>query len=147
MSNLNTIFDVIAGRPPHDYSALEGNFAQKSGETPILTEGMIVKVAAASHVPVVTKFTSQNVGDTITDDYPWLVIEGMDQSDAAIAKKVTCLLLKTGVIAKIPTSGSFAIGDLVYTNNGVPTKVDAAQQAFGVVIEVNSTSNFIVVAC
>ena len=147
MSNLNSLFDILGGRAPHDSSAMEGNFIQASGESPILSEGMIVKVTAATHLPYATKLTSGNVSNIVQDDYPWIVIEGMDQSDAALANRVTCLLLKTGVVAKIPTGGSFAIGDLVYANAGVTTKVNAAQQAFGQVIEVNTTGGYIVVAC
>lgn len=148
MSQLNSLFDILAGLPPHGKSALEYNFKQKAGEDPILIEGMIAKVDNESGVPVLTKLTSPNVGATTPPAYPWLVIEGMDTSDAATANKVTALALKSGVIFKVATStpGSFAVGDLVYANAGIVAKVTAAQQAIGQVIEVNTTSGYLIIA-
>jgi hypothetical protein len=147
MSNLNSVFDVISGLPPNGKSALDDNFEQKSGESPVLSEGMIVAVEDQSGTPVVSKMTSANNGATVVPDYPWLVIAGMDQSDAAVANKVTCLALKSGVIFKVATVVSFTIGDLAYANAGVVAKVDASQQAIGQVIEVNSTAGWVVIAC
>lgn len=148
MSQLNSIFNVLAGLPPHGKSALESNFKQKANESPILVEGMIAKIANESGVPVLTKLTSANIGATIVPDYPWLVIEGMDATDAATANKVTALALKSGVIFKVAhaSPGSFAVGDLVYSNAGVLAKVNAAQQAVGQVLEVDATAGYLVVA-
>lgn len=148
MSQLNSLFDVLAGLPPHGKSALEYNFKQKDVESPILVEGMIAKVANEAGVPVLTKLTSANIGATLPPDYPWLVIEGMDTSDAAVANKVTALALKSGVVFKVATAspGSFAVGDLVYANAGILAKVDAIQQAIGEVLEVNATTGYLIVA-
>lgn len=149
MSQLNSLFDVIAGFPPQCKSALDENFKQKAGEAPILTEGMIAKVVNEAGVPVLTKLTSANVGDTIPPDYPWMVIEGMESTDAAFVKKVTAVAMKSGAIFKVPhaTPGGFAVSDLVYANAGVLAVVNAAQQAVGQVIEVNATAGYIVIAC
>jgi len=148
MSQLNSLFDVLAGLSPHGKSALEYNFKQKASESPILVEGMIAKVANEAGVPVLTKLTSANVGSTTPPDYPWLVIEGMDTSDAVTANKVTALALKSGVVFKVATAspGSFAVGDLVYANAGVIALVNAAQQAIGQVIEVNATAGYLIIA-
>jgi len=149
MSQLNSLFDVIAGFPPQCKSALDENFKQKAAESPVLTEGMVAQVNNEAGLPVLTKLTSANVGDTTPPDYPWMVIEGMDSTDAAFVNKVTAVAMKSGAIFKVPhaTPGSFSVGDLVYANAGVLTKVDAAQQAVGQVIEVNTTAGYIVVAC
>lgn len=149
MSNLNSLFDVLAGLPPVGKSALEGNFKQKAGESPVLTEGMIAKVVNETGTPVLTKLTSANIGGHTAIDYPWLVIEGADTSDAATANKLTALALKSGVIFKVAHAGAagFAVGDLVYSNAGVLAKVTAVQQAVGQVIEVNTTSLYLIVAC
>ena len=151
MSNLTSLFDVLAGRPPHDRSAMEGDFEQKAAESPVLSEGMIVKIedkAGASGTPVVTKLTSGDASATVAQDYPWVVIEGMDMTDTQVAKKVCCLACKSGVIFKVATAGSFTIGDLVYSLAGVLTKVAAHphdNQAVGQVIGVGT--GYIVVAC
>lgn len=149
MSKLNSLFDVVAGFPPQCKSALEENFKQKAGESPALVEGMVAKVVNEAGVPVLTKLTSANVGDTTPPDYPWMVIEGMDTTDAAFVNKVTAVAMKSGAVFKVPhaTPGGFAVGDLVFANAGVLTKVNAAQQAVGEVIEINTTAGYIVVAC
>ncbi len=147
MSNLNSVFDVIAGLPPNGKSALEDNFEQKSGESPVLSEGMVVAVENQAGTAVVSKLTSANNGATVVPDYPWLVTQGMDQSDAAVANNVACVALKSGAIFKVATVVSFTIGDLAFANAGVIAKVAAAQQAIGQVIEVNSTAGWVVIAC
>ena len=134
MSNLNSKFDVLAGLPPHGRSAMEGNFKQKAAESPIIIEGMLVAVEDEAGVPVVSKLTSANTDATA--DYPWLCIQGMDQSDAAFVDKVTCLGVKSGLIFKVETAVAFTIGDLAYANAGVVAKVAATQQAIGQVIGV-----------
>ena len=148
MSNLNSVFDVLAGLPPHGKSALEGNFKQKDAESPELTEGMVAEVVDESGVPVLTKLTSATVGATTPPDYPWLIVQGADQSDAAFSGKLMALAMKSGLIFKVATAVSFAVGDLVYANAGVLAKVTGAnEQAIGQVIEVNDTAGWIVVAC
>lgn len=144
MSNLNSLFDVIAGLPPNGVSAMETNFPQKATPTATLIEGMVCKVVNQSGDAVVDALTSGNQSDA--PDYPWLVIEGMDQSDSAFAKQVTVVAMKTGLIFKVATAGSFAVGDLVYANVGVLTKVAANQQPVGQVIEVSTAGGYIVVA-
>lgn len=149
MSQLNSLFDVVAGFPPQCKSALEENFKQKTGESPALTEGMVAKVVNESGAPVLTKLTSANISDTTPPDYPWMVIAGMDATDAAFANKVTAVAMKSGAIFKVPhaTPGSFAVGDLVYANAGVLAVVTAAQQAVGQIIEINTTAGYVVIAC
>jgi len=134
MSNLNSKFDVLAGLPPHGRSAMEGNFKQKAAESPIVTEGMLVAVENEAGVPVVSKLTSANTD--AAPDYPWLCVQGMDQSDAAFANRVTCLGVKSGLIFKVETVVAFTIGDLAFANAGVVAKVAATQQAIGQIIGV-----------
>jgi hypothetical protein len=104
-------------------------------------------VESATGDPVVSKLTSANVGATVLPDYPWLVVQGMDQSDAQTANSVTCLALWTGVVVRFPTGGTFAIGDLVHADTGAVTKTTGAEQSFGTVINVNSSAGYIDVAC
>jgi len=144
MSNTNSQFQVLAGRRPKGNSAMEGNFPQKAVPTATLTEGMFAAVENAGGVAVIDALTSGNMG--AVPDYPWLVIQGMDQSDTAFVDNVTCLATTSGLVCKIDTTASFDVGDLVYSNAGVVTKVDASQQAIGQVIEANATADYIVVA-
>lgn len=144
MSNLNSLFDVLAGLPPHGRSAMENNFKQKSGETPAIVEGMVVAVENEAGVPVVSKLTSAAVGGA--PDFPWLCIQGMDQSDAVFVDKVSVLSMKSGLIFKVETALTFAVGDLVYANAGVITKVAGTEQAVGQVIEAPSASGYVIVA-
>jgi len=146
MSQLNSVFNVLAGLSPHGKSALEANFKQKASESPILVEGMIGKIANEAGVPVLTKLTSANNGDTTPPDYPWLVIEGADTTDAAVANKLTALALKSGVIWKVATGLTLAVGDLVYASSGVVAKVTGSEQAIGLVIEVSSAGGWVVIA-
>lgn len=144
MSNLNSKFDVLAGLSPHGRSAMENNFKQKAAESPVIVEGMIVEVEDESGTPVVTKLTSANVG--AAPDFPWLCIQGMDQSDAAFVDNVAVLSMKSGLIFKVETALSLAIGDLVYANAGVVTKIAGSEQAIGQVIEAPSGSGYVVIA-
>jgi hypothetical protein len=145
MSNLNSKFDVVAGFSPHGKSAMDNNFKQKDAESPIIVEGMIVAVEDESGVPVVSKLTSAAVGTGL--DYPWLCIQGMDQSDAAYVDKVTVLAVKSGVIFKVETSESFTIGDLCMADAGVLKPLTVAnEQAIGQIIDVNSAAGWVVVA-
>lgn len=146
MSNLGSLFDVLAGLDPHGRSAMENNFKQKATPTATLVEGMIAAVEDASGEAVVDVLTSGAVA--AAPDYPWLVIQGMDQSDAQFVDNVACLAVKTGVIFKVETAESFAVGDLAYADAGVLKKIIASsdKQCIGQVIEVNSTAGYIVVA-
>ena len=150
MSNLNSKFDLLAGLPPHGRSAMEGNFKQKATPTATLVEGMVAAVEDESGTPVLDALTSAAAtpwsGAPAAPDYPWLILQGMDQSDSAFVDKVTALVMHTGLVFKVETLVSFAVGDLVYANAGVLAKVAASQQAIGQVIEVNSAGGYIVVA-
>lgn len=84
MSQLNSLFDVLAGLSPHGKSALEYNFEPVIGETPVLIEGMVGKVtrlitfpmAAGGYTPcivtdigkVVTGTGTTNTGKLISYD-------------------------------------------------------------------------------
>lgn len=147
MSNLNALFDVVAGLPPQGKSAMDHNFPQKLAESPILTEGMIVAVENAAGEPVISKLTSAAYSLTVLPDVPWLVIQGMDQSDAAFVDNVTVLKLHTGVIFKVETAESFTIGDLVMSVAGAVTPLTGAnEQAIGQIIGVNSTAGWVIIA-
>jgi len=123
---------------------MENNFKQKAAESPIIIEGMIVAVENEAGVPVVSKMTSAAVASA--PDFPWLCIQGMDQSDAAFANKVTVLSMKSGLVFKVATLVAFAVGDLVYANAGVPAKVAGTEQAIGQVIEAPSASGYVIIA-
>lgn len=152
MSNLNSQFQVLAGRPPHGSSAMEGNFLQKASED--MTEGMIGKIENISGAKM-SKLTSANTN--AVSDYPWLVIEGSDMSDSlftgtVLNPRLTALAIKTGVIFKVDTEISVAVGDLVYATSGLLAKITAnsvttGPQAIGQVIGVNSSAKWIIVAC
>lgn len=150
MSNLNSQFQLMAGRPPHGASAMEGNFLQKTSESPVLTEGMIGKIENVGGVARMSKLTSGTVG--AAPSYPWLVIEGADMSDSQFTglianPRLTVLAAKTGLIFKVDTAVSLAVGDLVYANAGVIAKVTGTQQALGQVIGVNSSAQWAIIAC
>jgi len=147
MSNLNSQFDILAGEPPSGRSAMEGSFPPKSPPTITLSEGVIVAVEDdGTGNPVVDAATS-SAADAVPD-YLWLVTRGSDSWDSSFADKISCLALHTGLVFKVDTSGSFAVGDLVYANAGVITKLTAGadKQAIGQVIESNATAGYIVVA-
>lgn len=146
MSNIESKFTVMAGRPPHGCSAMEGDFTQKTSPTATLIEGMVAAVENASGDAVIDAMTSGAAA--AVPDYPWLVIQGMDQWDTQFVDNVTCLAMKTGLIFKVDSAISVAVGDLVYADAGVLTKLGAGddKQAVGQVIEINSTAEYIVVA-
>jgi hypothetical protein len=150
MSNLNSQFQLMAGRPPHGASAMEGNFLQKTSESPVLTEGMIGKIENVAGNARMSKLTGGTTG--ATPDYPWLVIEGADMSDSqftglAANPRLTVLAVKTGLIFKVDTAVSLVVGDLVWANAGVIAKVSTTKQAIGQVIGVNSSAQWAVIAC
>jgi len=146
MSNLNSKFTLMAGRPPHGRSAMEGNFRQKAIPAAQIVEGMLAAVENASGEAVVDVMTSGAI--SAVPDYPWLCVQGMDQSDAAFVDNVTFFATKTGLIFKVETAVSFAVGDFVYANAGVLAKIvgGSNKQAVGQVIEVNSAGGYVVVA-
>lgn len=144
MSNLNTKFDVLAGLVPHGKSAMENNFKQKAAESPIIVEGTLVAVENEAGTPVVSKLTSAAVG--AAPDFPWLCIQGMDQSDAAFVDNVACLSVKSGLIFKVETVVGFTVGDLAFANAGVLDKVAGTEQAIGQVIQVNTAGGYVIVA-
>lgn len=145
MSILNSKFQVLGGLPPYDNSALRKDIQPKSGV--ILTEGNIVDVENGSGIEVVDKMTSTAVSGGQPPNQPWLVIEGNDQSDGAIANKVTCVKLKTGVIFQVETAESFTIGDLCRSLAGVIKPLTGTnEQAIGQIIGVNTSAGTVVIA-
>ena len=147
MSNLNSLFNVLAGLPPHDRSALQKDILVKSGLAYTLNEGLVVFVENATGDEVIDKATSNAVSGGQPPDVPWLVIQGNDQGDGAMAGKCTCLRLKTGVVFQVETSESFTIGDLCRADAGVIKPLTGAnEQAVGQIIGVNSSAGTVVVA-
>lgn len=161
MSNLTSLFDVLQGWPMG--SALSAAFKQKDAVSPDITEGQVVAVEDESGVPVVDLMTSDLVQETDgvinNPDHPWLVIQGHDQSDGEMSGKLACLKLRTGLIFKVATALDHDVGDVLYSNAGVPTSeahsiaqiggtgvyVSADHQAIGKILQHDSTDNFIVV--
>jgi hypothetical protein len=147
MSNLNSQFNVLAGLPPHDRSALQKDIKVKSGLAYTLDEGTIVAVEDASGDEVIDKATSAAVSGGQPPDVPWLVIQGNDQGDGAMAGKCTCIRLKSGVVFQFETSESFTIGDLARADAGVIKPLTGAkEQAIGQIIGVNSSAGTAVLA-
>jgi len=151
MSNLSSKFDVLSGRMPRGKSALEYNLKQKNGESPVLTEGKIAKVANESGVGVFTALTSAGMPSAtnlVAMDMPWLIIEGMDQTDSQTANSMTALSIRSGIVFKVATSVSFTVGDLAFSNAGSVDKVASgtSKQAIGQVIEVNTTGGTVTIA-
>ena len=146
MSNVNSQFTVMAGRVPKGRSAMSNNFKQKAAPTATLVEGMVCAVEDEAGVAVVDAMTSGAAA--AVPDYPWLVIQGMDQTDAAFVDNVPVLAMKTGCVFKVDSAISVAVADFVYANAGVLTKLGVGddKQAVGQIIEVNATSAYIVVA-
>lgn len=146
MSNLNSQFSVLAGLPPHDRSALQKSIKVKSGLAYTLSEGLIVAVENEGGTEVIDKHTSAAVAGGQPPDVPWLVIEGNDQGDGAMAGKCTCLRIHTGMVFQIKTLESFAIGDLCRADAGVIKPLSGAnEQAVGQVIGVNSSAGTVVI--
>lgn len=145
MSNLSSKFDVIAGLPPQGKSAMDSVFKQKDSESPTLVEGKIAKIADESGVPVLTALTSTAVSATTLPDVPWLIYQGMDQSDAAFTDKMAALKLNEGLIFKVETAESFTIGDLVRADAGdVKPLTGANERAIGQII--GKGDGFVVIA-
>jgi len=147
MSTLNSKFRVVGGLRPTEVSALQADIKPKDGETPILTEGMIVATEDESGTVVVSKATSAAVAGGQPPDQPWLVIRGSDSGDSSIADKVTCVRLGTGIIFQVENSESFTVGDLCRADGGaIKPLTGAKEQAIGQVIGVDSANTTIVVA-
>jgi hypothetical protein len=163
MSNLNSVFDIQAGIPPNGYSALQLEGVQKTGETPVLSEGHIVFIENTAGVGYFTKLTSARRQTAALafnlPDVPWLIIQGMDQSDAVMSGKVVALKLNTGIIFKVASVIAFAVGDLVKATAGVLAAItpgvdnlaagvnsSRAEQSFGVVLEKNAAAGWAIVA-
>lgn len=146
MSNLNSLFDVIRGWP--NECALPYEFKQKAGVSPNIAEGTVVavEVGATPGKPVVNRYTSApGTGGNL--DHPWLVIEGCDQYDGQFTGTLSCLKLRTGLIFRVPTVLTMAVGQLVWAATGVITNVDPGSGAphLGKVIEVDSTNGWVVI--
>lgn len=164
MSNLASLFDVLAGLPPKGRSALEEVFGQLSTQLTDITEGQVVAVESEGGVPVIDVMDSAVVQDTnfalMLPDQPWLVIQGKDQSDVDVTGKLMCLKMKSGMVFKVATALTFTIGDLVQAVAGVLAAVTGgtgnianpgvdyslAEQAVGVVLEMNATAGYVIVA-
>ncbi len=147
MSNLNSLFKVLAGLPPHDRSALQKDIKVKAALGYTLVEGNIVAVENAAGTEVIDKHTSAAVAGGQPPDVAWLVIQGNDQGDGAMSGTCTCLRLETGVVFQVETTESFTIGDLCRADAGVIKPLTGAkEQAIGQVIGVNSSANTVVVA-
>jgi len=147
MSTLESKFRVLGGLRPTEVSAMQADIQPKSGESPVLSEGMIVAVEDESGTAVVSKATSTAVAGGQPPDQPWLVIRGSDSGDAAIANKVTCVRLGTGVIFQVENSEAFTIGDLCRALAGaIKPLTGAKEQAIGQVIGVDATNTTIIVA-
>lgn len=161
MSDLDSLFDVVRGWP--NGSALSFNFVQKAGIGTDLSEGEIVDIEDASGVAVVDRMTSGSMQNTdaavVAPDQPWVIIQGMDQTDAEEAKKVATVKLQTGVIFKVPKVLEHNVGDFVSSNNGAIESIVHAtaqvgatgvfyttdKQPIGQVLEVESYYNWVLV--
>jgi hypothetical protein len=161
MSDLDSLFDVVRGWP--NGSALAFNFAQKTGLGTDLTEGEIVDIEDQAGTAVVDRMTSSlrqgTDGAVVVPDQPWVIVQGMDQTDAEEAKMVAALKLKTGLIFKVPKLLEHNVGDFVSSNNGAIVSIAHAtaqigatgvyyttdKQPIGQVIEVESYYNWVLV--
>lgn len=143
MSNLSSIFDVVRGWP--NSSGLQNHFKQKAGVSPDIAEGTVVAVENESGVAVVNRWTSALHASGNLDN-PWLVMRGLDQTDAEYSDKLACVKLRTGVLFKVATT-EFAIpGDQVYANAGVVTITQPGSgPAFGTVIACDPFEGWMIV--
>jgi len=147
MSNLNSNFDILRGRP--NSCALWQEFKQKDEVTPDIEEGTIVAVEPGT-LPgkaVVDRYESA-LPSSGNLDHPWLVIRGRDQYDGQFTGTLSCVKLRTGIVFKVPTSLSMVVGDLLWADaDGVLTNVDPTGGVpnLGKVIQVDSTNGWIVV--
>jgi len=139
MSILNSKFNILAGLPPHGRSALQKDIKVKAGLAAALSEGLVVAVEDAAGTEVIDVHTSTAVAAGQPPDVPWLVRQGNDQGDGAMAGKCTCVLLKTGVIFQVETAEAFTIGDLCQADAGVIKPLTGAkEQSVGQIIGVGT---------
>jgi len=147
MSNLSSKFNIIAGLPPHDRSALQKDIQAKAGLAYTLPEGTVVAVEDASGIEVIDKHTSTAVSGGQPPDVAWFVIQGNDQPDGAMSGTCTCIRAGSGVVFEVETGETFTIGDLCRADAGVIKPLSVAnEQAIGQIIGVNSTAGTVVVA-
>jgi len=143
MSNLNSLFDVVRGWP--NSSALQLSFKQKDLVTPDIEEGTVVAVEDESGVPVVDRHTSARDASGNVDN-PWLVMRGLDETDAQESEKLACVKLRTGVMFRVATSEEVLPNDLIYANAGVLTKTDpGSAPPLGRIVEFHPTEGWMVV--
>lgn len=143
MSNLTSVFDVVRGWP--NSSALQLSFKQKAAVTPDIQEGTVVAVENESSVPVIDRHTSAADASGNIDN-PWIVMRGLDETDAQTSEKLACVKLRTGVMFRIATSEEVLPNDLIYANAGVLTKVDpGTAPALGRVVSYHPTEGWMVV--
>ena len=143
MSNLTSIFDVVRGWP--NSCALQQHFKQKTAVSPDIGEGTVVAVENEGTVPVVNRWTSA-LHASGNKDQPWIVMRGLDQTDAEYSEKLACAKLRTGIMFKVSTTESPIPGDLVYSNAGVVTITDpGTAPAFGSVVACNEFEGWIIV--
>ena len=143
MSNLNSLFDVVRGWP--NSSALQLSFKQKDLVTPDIEEGTVVAVEDESGVPVIDRHTSALDGSGNLD-HPWLVMRGLDETDAETSEKLACVKLRTGVMFRVATSEEVLPNDLIYADAGVLTKTDpGSAPPLGRVVEYHPVEGWMVV--
>lgn len=146
MSDLTSNFDVLRGHP--DGSALVWDFLQDSGAASDIAEGTVVAVVAASSPTSVDRHTSALIGPN-TDNYdrPWLVIRGYESSESEFTGRLSCAALRKGIVFKVATLLTPAVGDLLWADDGVLTNVDpgAGKPHLGKVIAFDSDNGVMTV--
>jgi hypothetical protein len=135
---------VVRGWP--NSCALQYSFKQKSAVSPDIGEGAIVAIENESSLPVVNRWTS-DLHSTGNLDQPWVVMRGLDQTDAEYSEKLSCAKLRTGIMFKVAFTEAPIPGDPVYANAGVPTLVrpDATAPALGTIVACNEFEGWIIV--
>jgi len=144
MSSLTSIFDVVRGWP--NSCALQYSFKQKAAVSPDIGEGTVVAIENEGSLPVVDRWTS-DLRSTGNLDQPWIVMRGLDQTDAEYSEKLSCAKLRTGIMFKVACTESPIPGDSVYANDGAPTLVqpDGTAPALGTVVAYNEFEGWITV--
>jgi len=143
MSNLSSLFDVVRGWP--NSSGLQNHFKQKAGVSPDIMEGTVVAVENESSIAVVNRWTSA-LHASGNPDNPWLVMRGLDQTDAEYSDKLACVKLRTGVMFKIAITENVIPTDKVYANAGVVTITQPGSgPAFGTVVSCDPFEGWMIV--
>lgn len=122
MSHLTSRFDVVRGYPESG-SALAWDFAQDPGATSDIVEGTVVSVVSASLPTAVDRHTSALLTGN-NYDHPWIVARGKESSEAIFGNKLTCVRLRTGLVFKVATTLTPAIGSLLWALDGELTTTD-----------------------